>query len=270
MTPKRFLIVGSQRTGTTLMRLVLESHTRVSCLDEDDSYLALADKADRLPVGKTLVGYKIPRWTEQLADSHLSDFGHEIEADHFYAGEAILFMLRDVRDTVASMLRLQTGEGSWLVKWGIPILRDKIGRSDSFRTRFAREIELLAGTTGRQHVWGALYWKYKTMAYFDYLDSGLRVHGVRYEELVTSPEPHLKTVLGYLGLQWEEGVLDHPSHWHTALDPAGFAAGGTDPRKPIHGQSVSTWDQHLTHEDECDVMQIGGDLNDRLSAPQTG
>ena len=37
----------------------------------------------------------------------------------------------------------------------------------------------------------------------------LNVHTVLYEELVTDPEPHLRCVLDFLGLCWDDRVLDH-------------------------------------------------------------
>ena len=65
---ERFFILGCQRTGTTLMRLILED----------------------LPPAR-LIGFKILRWTEQLNCQVLFDDGAEGPCEKFYRGEKILF-----------------------------------------------------------------------------------------------------------------------------------------------------------------------------------
>lgn len=40
---KPFYIIGCQRSGTTLMRLILDSHPQVSCVDESSAYDLLLD-----------------------------------------------------------------------------------------------------------------------------------------------------------------------------------------------------------------------------------
>src|SRR5437016_4600645 len=63
---RRFYILGCQRTGTTLMRLVLECHSKILCFGEVRGYQALANNERTIPYGKEIVGFKIPRWTEQF------------------------------------------------------------------------------------------------------------------------------------------------------------------------------------------------------------
>jgi hypothetical protein len=65
---RRFLITGCQRSGTTLLRLILGSHSKIHCYDEYLAYARLRDGDASEAQGCQLVGYKIPRWTEQLND----------------------------------------------------------------------------------------------------------------------------------------------------------------------------------------------------------
>jgi Sulfotransferase family len=55
---ERFFILGCQRTGTTLMRLVLESHPDVFCYDELKSYAVLRQRSVEWVPGSVLPNVK--------------------------------------------------------------------------------------------------------------------------------------------------------------------------------------------------------------------
>jgi hypothetical protein len=262
--PGRFFILGCQRSGTTLVRLVLECHPLVGCLDEQRAYRALA-LDEPLPADKLCLGFKVPRWTEVLAEPcfHDEQLGRTVAG--VYRGEPLIFLLRDVRDTVASMLRLPANRRqSWLDFWGRRELARQM-QSPAFRDRFGREIERLHAGGEAAHLAGALYWKYKTQAYFDYSDHGWPVCPVRYEDLVAAPEHHLRRVLGALDVPWHPGVLDHPQFPHTEVSTDGTTTGKTDPRRPIDARSVGQWRRDFSAEEEAGIRLIVGDLNDQVA-----
>ena len=90
-TQERFFMLGCQRTGTTLLRIILEAHPDVFCYDELKGYAVLQKRyIEDLPDVK-LIEFKIPRWTEQLTCPVLFDEGPEGPCDNFYRGEKILF-----------------------------------------------------------------------------------------------------------------------------------------------------------------------------------
>jgi hypothetical protein len=109
---ERFFILGCQRTGTTLLRLILESHPDVFCYDELIGYAVLQKPAIETFPQAPLVGFKLPCWTEQLTKPLLFDEGVDGSCRSFYGGEKILFLQRGVRDTIASMLKLRTGRST--------------------------------------------------------------------------------------------------------------------------------------------------------------
>jgi hypothetical protein len=45
MSAERFFILGCQRSGTTLLRLILESHPDIFCYDEIKAYAVLQGTA---------------------------------------------------------------------------------------------------------------------------------------------------------------------------------------------------------------------------------
>src|SRR5260221_4692090 len=115
MTADRFFIAGCQRSVTTLVRLVLECHPDIFCLDEDTSYPALQHGECPKPRGERLTAFKVPRWAEQFGEPLAADYGQTETAVNFYRGEPIVYLVRDVRDVIASMRKLKmTADHDWL------------------------------------------------------------------------------------------------------------------------------------------------------------
>lgn len=258
----RFFILGCPRSGTTLMRLVLESHSKVFCFDETEGYLALASNSVEVPDGKELVGFKVPLWTEQFKEEYLSDpISGEPVVPRFYRKDPIIFLFRDVRDTVASMLKL----GSLRPWLGVPPeIKYKVDHFDWFRTRYARELQQVSASQSGRHAVAAFYWKYKTAAFFEYRAAGWPVLGVRYEDLTRQPRRELSRVVEFLGVDWEESLLDHPSREHGELDSSGLATAFTDPKRQIDTASVGSWEDVITAAHVEEILAIAGDLQEQL------
>lgn len=247
----RFLIAGCQRTGTTLMRLLLESHSRVECIDEFLSYQVLADRRQPPSLAAdlaNLVGFKIPVWTEQLLQPTLD--GNELaflpglkKTPNFYRGEKIVFMTRSPYDTVSSMLRLKVDGKPW-IQLCAPIISSK--RSDPrFAEAFERELAIADRSDDRDVAFAAIYWKVKSSSLAAYQEAGMPTAAVSYERLVATPEPVLRGVVNFLELEWEDALLRHHEVGHPQV-VAGSAIGGTNPGRPIDAASVGQWEWALS------------------------
>ena len=161
--PSRFFIIGSQRSGTTLMRLILECHTLIECFDEWSSYRLLSNRLEPSAQAK-LAGLKVPQLTEQLAQPMLRDDA-AIRAGtsgiaNPYHGESLIFMVRDARDAVASMLNLK----DWLPQFGDSVLEAKITGDAEFAERYSEEIRTAQTSAHPQVARAALIWRYKVDA----------------------------------------------------------------------------------------------------------
>ena len=133
--------MGCQRSGTTLLRLILECHPEVFCFDEIDSYEVLAHRAFRKTIAQKWIGFKVPRWAEQLDASFLWDYGLPDTVQNIYSGQKILFIVRDYRDAITSMLKLGKPT-TWLEQWAKPIIMAKVDRDRSFGQQYASELEI--------------------------------------------------------------------------------------------------------------------------------
>lgn len=234
------------------MRLILGSHSEVKCYDETESYKLLVAGNMRqvlLESAQRYVGFKIPRFSEQLLQETMTDTDYGAFPT-FYRGEPVIYMVRDYRDVVRSMVSLTYPDGeSWLEKYGKNILLSKASEN----TLSAENLELLSVVEREgfpSYLVGALYWKYKTEAVFDFLGACMPVRIVCYERLVMNPESELGRVVRFLSLQWEDSLLSHHRLEHEEIDEQGLAIGGTNPRLAIHADSVRR------HKEYFSVQQV--------------
>ena len=223
------LIVGSQRSGTTLMFLMLMAHPKVTGLDEHHAEFALP----RWPViavnalrGMQTI-YKLP-----MATRNVAEIARNFPRSH------LIWMLRHPFAVVASMRKLTFSDGqTWIQKFGDSEARAALTLFPGINVQDVRkisEVEL-----------GATIWKYKLMAMDVYRAQGLRVHPVRYEDLVVAPESCLRPLLSDLGLPWSDNVMCHHLY-HGSERHAGDSRGDVplDDTRRHRGNELSPDERH--------------------------
>jgi hypothetical protein len=259
-----FFIVGCQRSGTTLMRLILDCHERIRCLDESMSYAAIGGRCSVLNREARMLGLKVPCLTEQLANDSLWDPVLLARTPNVYDRHRALFMVRDVRDTIASMLALRTSGAPWLDIYLRPCLMAKSRHEPAFARRYAAELGRVKQARHPRLARAALYWRYKTEVLFDYLDRGFPVLLVRYEDLVRQASIELLRVCGFLQVRWEAGLLEHAVFAHGELNADGTAVGGTDAHRPIDSRSLGRWQQVFSQDELEEIVTFAGEPFRRL------
>ena len=252
-----FFIIGCQRSGTTLMRLILECHSRIACLDEGRAYAALAGQQP-LPVDRPLVGLKVPAVTEQLAGEMLWDATGLDQVPNPYRQQPLLFMVRDARDTIASMLALHVAGRRWVDGWLKPTLAGKRARCAGFAERYAADLAALDAAGAPELAQAAFYWRYKTEAFFDYVSRGFPALLIRYEDVVSRPRQELQRVCEFLGVEWQPALLAHSHAPHGETDEQGFTIGGTQARRAINDLSVDRWRAVFTDEEAATILRFAG------------
>jgi len=239
--PQRFFIAGCQRSGTTMLRLVLDSHPDIRCLDEALAYDDLAGRSEVPSTASSArhraIGFKIPRFSEQLTWPEMvdPDYGR---LPTFYDGEKTLFIVRDACDVIASMMSLKADESrSWLERYALQILQCTLP-SHSGNAQFTQKLAMLEHGELPMHLVGALYWELKNQGLPALRRAGYPVLPLRYETLVKQPRPHLEAVMRFLDLRWSEALLMHHQLAHDGLDASGMAIGNTNPKRAIDSASI--------------------------------
>lgn len=266
----RFFISGCQRSGTTMLRLILESHPSIQCFDETAGYDLLVRESNgvgsEFPVkeGAALLGFKIPRFAEQLTWLEFSDPDYRVFPS-FYKKQKVIHIFRGALDVVGSMMRLMVhGETSWLDRYGRSILQALIQHPNISALHKKKYVDLQRKGLP-VHLVGALYWEIKNQGYFDLLECNKPVYAVRYESLVSSPKTELLKLIQFLGVNWSDSLLNHPDHPHAELDERGIAIGETDPRRGIDTQSIDGHRHLMTEHQIQEVKDYVENLSNKIS-----
>lgn len=226
---KLFFIVGSQRSGTTLLGLILDSHPRVLVVDEPESY-------DRLLSGYlsevqgSYIGFKVPTWTHKHAYLNCR-----------YPNARFLFVQRDVRAIAYSMISLKRNGRNWVELYGaedlertLSVLQDRsyaLCAESIYLPSFER-MDWLSVAMVCAHV--------KNRLVREYVASGRPHLTVIYEDMVQFPRKSLKNILAFLEIEWCESVLNH----HDVH--SGVAIGDTESSRRIDLNSIAKWRENLS------------------------
>jgi protein-tyrosine sulfotransferase len=232
-----FLIVGCQRSGTTMLESVLNAHPKVRVIGEEGraSYKYFWNEADLSELSEEWVGLRIPVST------------HEMERAVDY-GARVLFMLRDARDVVASMHVARADKEPWIAVHAHHEIHNALhnlpGRSELALQQLYDEIE------DRSDVrFAAFLWALKNRYIPLYARSPLPTKIVRYEVLVAQPEPYLRQICEHLGLDWSDLLLEHGKYntgkW-----------GGTDKTEAMHERSIEAFKTRLTMEQRRQIHSV--------------
>ncbi len=255
--PKLFFILGCQRTGTTLARFILESHSKISCVDEHRAYSILQDKKllkkeISSNIGNRWLGFKTPRITEQMLEPFLADVGINFRTKNNFQYKPIIFLVRNVLDTITSMRELDQDDGSWLKIWALRTVDFWCKTNPYFLKHYKEEIKILNSTKNKDLIAGALYWKFKTESYYNYKNNSIPIIQIHYEDLVSKKKETIKQVLDFLNLKWEDSVLSHEKYSHAETDEKGITVGNNDSKIPIHESSVGKW---VKYSDAVEAVQ---------------
>jgi hypothetical protein len=255
--PNRAIVItGCQRSGTTMLNLVMDSHPQVVGIDEKAfdpaRILAYLEEPEYGP----WVCFKVP----MLADA--------VAAWRTIPGVKVLWAQRDPRDVVSSMLRLSLDAEGMQTSWaGHPAgasreaakcARVLEGRMPADLTPYwtAYQAALPAQREGwdadAQVLAAALCWRLKQEMRPLYDAAGLNPRTVAYERLVADPQGELKGHLAFCGLPWHPDVLRHHQLHH------GTSIGDTDNTRAIDRRSVERWRKDLTPEQIARVAAVCG------------
>ncbi len=253
LTP--IVLGGCGRSGTTLLRMMLDSHHRICCgpessvfrrraLDPDaladrfgfgrEEMRAIYDRARSRP--EFIEGFAAlcmrkagkARWAEKTP----RNIGHIASIFRCFPETRFVQVLRDGRDVACSLRthprhRVENGRLVPLDTWK-PIA--------GCARRWVRDIE------GSRRWW-----------------NDPRFHTVRYEELVLNPRPALERLMAFLGEDWDEAMLAHAGAASPFRDSTRFAQ-NPEALTAVSTASLGRWQRDLDENDRRLFKRIAGPL----------
>lgn len=200
-TPRPIFIVGCHRSGTTLLRLILDSHEHISCGPETRFLADLSKVTGEGWPRMSLYGFPKEYWYEKFAEL-FSDFQSEYARQRGkprWADKTPLYALHlDFIDALFPDCQI------------VHVIRDGRDVVASHRDRWGYLAAVKAVDKWPKYV-------KKARAFGRSMPSD-RYTEVRYEHLVADTEPTLRKLLEFLGEPWDPAVLAHEDAPHEVME----------------------------------------------------
>ena len=232
-------VVGSMGSGTTLMRLMLDSHPNIM-IAKETGFMRSVSAIRSIPYWNAK-----DKWGTRIGVTS-QEIDRSIEA--FY-------------DEVFSLAASKQGATRWGDKTPFHVeFIEAAARvfPDALFVGTVRHPGAVANSVGRfGWSWkkGVRHW---CTANEWLLDGGAsvtdRLRIWRYEDLVNSTEPVMKEVLDFVGEPWDPIVLEHHRH------QSGRAEGGTVAHDPVDTSRISKWADGVSERDMDRLVELAGPL----------
>jgi protein-tyrosine sulfotransferase len=205
-----FFIVGVHRSGTTLLRLIVDSHSRIACPPESFFLLPLAQV---LRDEKALEGFK----AMGFAEDHVRERLRECASYFFEMYATTHGKVRWADKTPSYIDCLDFIEALYGPNCRyVLIFRHGLDAACSVAHVRPRELQPHAEACGGDRYAGAArYWatQCQKMLGFQH-EHASRCFEIRYEDLARDPEPVLRKMFAFVGEEWEPEVLRFYEHPH--------------------------------------------------------
>lgn len=209
-----FLIFGCQRSGTTLLLAILNSHPQITGVDESEFPSSYPfPSAQRLFLNKLLNHYSC---FKMLQHSHKVKF-----LRRYYPKSKILWPIRNPYSTILSMKKLVNSQGNWIER----CVLNKIKRL----IPFYKELESIDFSYLSNTELAAIYWVYINRFPSILINNEFDVFIFKYENLLKNPRQQLQQIMQFLELPWSEQLLK----FHE-VNESKILAGGTRTDRPIN------------------------------------
>jgi len=251
---QQILITGCQRSGTTLLNLILDSHNKIKSIDEADFDITEMRKYLAELNLESHICLKLPEESSNM------DF-----IKNKLVRPKVLWLMRDPRDVVASMVNLHLKINRFVsVSWALNYSAVEISKilkniPSQYLSQYEDEIEqFISGKSipsllknDDQVIFeAALCWKLKQISLDVFKDTSVDFQIVKYEDLIKNPRKEITSILSYLNLEWDENVLQHH------LIHSGYSIGNTQNDRPIDKNNNGKWVEVLGKEEHEIIEEV--------------
>jgi len=196
-------------------------------------------------------GYTTPGWTELFLE-------YDCIKNKLKEIPKIIFMIRNPFDVVSSIIKLND--------FAVTTIKTmELWMTDSNRIFKKRYFKFLHKDDNFWKVrWFAVYWNYKTQAYFDMQkDPYYNALGVRYEELCTQPKNTVSKICEFLGMSWHDDLLNHEckKHFETINN---VTNGGTVASRGIDLSSLNK--NEITQAEREVILEVNEELISQIGS----
>ena len=249
------VVGGCGRSGTTLLRMMLDSHRRICCGPESSVFRGRALDPDAL-AARFGFGREEVRTIYNTARSR----------PEFIDGFAALCMQKSGKQrwaekTPRNISRIGEIFRCFPKARFVHLLRDGRDVACSLRTHPRHEVvdgKLIPLHTRKPIAGCARRWRDDIEGSRRWW-SDPRFHTVRYEELVLNPRPVLEKLMAFLGEDWDESMLAHAAAASPFRDATRFAQ-NPEALAAVSTASLSRWQRDLDPRDRRIFKRIAGDL----------
>jgi hypothetical protein len=232
--PGPIFVVGSMRSGSTLLRLILDSHPRIA-IGAETGFMGALMGTKRIPNWKYgAEWYRRIDWSEPELDERLRDF----YAGMFERYAAERGKARWGEKTPFHTAHIAVMADIFPTSVFVGLVRHPGAVAVSLRSSFHYTFEDALG-----------YWTATNLAMVDGAHAlGDRFVLCRYEDLVTDAEPVLREVMDTLGEEFSPDLLRHQVVQQQQGAPR-VVEGSTNTRDPVDARRALRWAESLTTDD---------------------
>jgi hypothetical protein len=274
--PPFLFVVGCGRSGTTVLRTVLDAHPDLAVAHEGRFVAPLARRRARYerPDGFAVDAFVADMREDRAVRTNLGMDEADLRAALGGDGAAPVADYPDAVRRVFAHYAARQGKARYGDKMPGYVLRIPVLAALLPESRFVhiirdgRDVALSSRAFGGRRtdaVGAAIDWRTRVGA--GRADGGAlgadRYHEVRYEALVTEPEPVLRALCAFAGLPWDAAMLRHTERPETT--PAKLWANPHHTRlaEPLSPRS-QTWHEVMDRADVEAFEAVAGDLLDDL------
>jgi len=250
---------GAGRSGTTLLRVILDSHPRIACGPElkvgpkiaelwYELQTAYSPSLGELGLTAADVNAAFARLVQRLLRPYLQQQAKPRIAEktpnnvfylqhlhHLFPDSPLIHVIRDGRDVVASLLTMD---------WADPATGERLPYTTDagLAARYWADAVTAGRLTAQHPTAGPCYQE------------------VRYEDLVARPEATLRTLFEFVGEPWDPGVL---AFHRRRRNLAGESSAG-QVTQPLHDRAIGRWRRDLGARDLGAVLDVAGELLEEI------